>query len=151
MWCICRKQTLHIASYETVQYPTSQILHCGSISNRRIWLIFLDINDHTWIITYLKFKWNQTIFRKLSSQYLLKAFSYADNFKQLDGLHISIIVEILLILLKLNICHTQYIIIQLQKYHRNPSIGLWVMKNLRSRVTNRFIFCYVSCLLHHIW
>ena len=94
MWCIYRKQTLHIASYETVQYPTSQILH-WSKSNRRILLIFSDINGNTLIMTYLKFKWNRTIFRKLSSQNLLKAFSYANNFKQLDGLHISIILKIL--------------------------------------------------------
>ena len=141
MWCICRKQTLHIASYETVQYPTFQILY-WSKSYRWILLIFSDINANTWIMTYLKLKWNQTIFRKFSSQYLLTEFSYAVNFKQLDGLHISIKLEILLILLKLNICHTQCIIIQIRKYHQNPSNRFWVMTNLRSRVSNRFIFCY---------
>ena len=55
---IFRLQTWHIAKYETIRYPASQILHCLK-TNRWILFIFSNFDMDTFIMMCNEFQWYQ--------------------------------------------------------------------------------------------
>ena len=68
------------------------------------------------------------------------------NNNSFDNQVVQITLEIILISFKLYRNNNPCVAIKILRYQPNPLIRFWAMMILRIRVSNRLIFCYMSCL-----